>query len=231
FEKLFIGSNAGTFSTPFEAATNDSFEVGLKYQTPDNRIGVTLSAYLNRVKNGQLFDFAFTGPTTLAYFFVNQDYDTRGVELEGHVELLPDLVLRGAVSALDTEFVNTPPGSSTGVQDGNEVPLAANLSAFLGIDYRLRGARVGLPGDVLMGADWSYVGERQVDAANRWQLPAYHLVNVRLGWAVGGGSVYIFANNLFDERPVYTGAEYAPDVHAVAIGPGRIVGIGGEFTF
>lgn len=80
-------------------------------------------------------------------------------------------------------------------------------------------------------AQYQYVGDREVDIQNTSELDAYHMVNGRLGWDDEGFNVYAFVNNLLDDEPEYFGSTYTPSVHSVAVGPGRVFGVGLRLTF
>ncbi|MEM9631899.1 MAG: TonB-dependent receptor [Pseudomonadota bacterium] len=230
YEKLLIGAANGTPTVPFEAATNDAFEAGLKFRSLDNRFTANVATFYNRVKNGQMFDYTFSGPSVV-YYFTNQDYNTWGIELEGAAEVVDNFFVRGSVTLQDSELVNVSPSTLTGAKNGNQVPLAPNVSTNLGVDYRLSGDLLGMEGDIVLGAEWTYVGERQADPANSWDIPSYNLFNTRLAWEHDSASMYLFANNITDERPIYFASTYSPDVHAVSIGQGRVLGAGLSLKF
>ena len=225
YEKLLIGSSTGVETLPFASSTNDAFEAGLKYRSAEGRINANISAFHNNVADGQIFDFAFSGPTVV-YFFANQDYRTKGLEADADILLTPDLKLRGSIALVDSEFVNVSATSTTGAVNGNKVPLAPEITATLGLDYRFDANAIGLSGEFTLSADWTHVGARQADQANSFEIPEYDLVNLRFNWQRGATDFYLFANNVFDERPIYYAATYAPTVHSVALGQGRVVGFG-----
>ncbi|MEM1428083.1 MAG: TonB-dependent receptor, partial [Pseudomonadota bacterium] len=230
YEKLLIGSANGDTAEPFRPATNDAIELGIKHRSADGRFSGNASVFYNRVKDGQIFDFAFNGPS-VEYFFTNQDYNTWGLELEGRFAVTPDLDIWGSVAWLDSELVNVSSDTSTGAEDGNQVPLAPELTANLGVNYRIDGERLGIGGEVILGGEWTYVSERTADPANSWDIPSYSLVNATAAWSRDNYSFYIFGNNLTDERPIYFAAEYTPDIHAVSVGQGRVIGAGMSIQF
>lgn len=230
YEKLLIGSADGTATDPFGAATNDTFEAGLKFRSNDGRVSANVAAFYNKVKDGQMFDYTFSGPTVF-YVFTNQDYNSWGLELDGQAELFSGFKLHGSLSLLDSELVNVSPTTRTGAVEGNEVPLAPNVSANLGVSYRLRAAPLGLPGDFLLGGEWTYVGARQADPGNSWEIPPYDLFNARVTWEKDGLRAYLFANNIADERPIYFASTYTSSAHAVSVGQGRVIGLGFSMIF
>ena len=224
YERLVIGSAAGTATEPFRPAKSRSLEAGLKFQSEDGRLRAGGSLFYNDVKDGQLFTYEAV-PAGFRYFFTNQDYESWGAEIEADFAVTDALRLRGGLGLLDSRLVNAPAGSG---RDGNKIPLAAGVTANLGVEYRLETAR----GDVTFGVDWAHVGSRQADVGNTWKIPAYNIVNARFTWDVTPAtSLYVFADNLFDERPVHFGATYTPTAHSVSVGPGRLVGVGLSMRF
>jgi len=218
FERLVIGSATGTPTEPFRAARSRAFEAGLRYQSADGRARAAATLFRNDVRDGQMFDYEVAG-TDIRYFFTNQDYVSRGLELEGEFALTPALTMRGTLGLLGSRMVNAAPGSG---REGNRVPLAAGLTAGLGVEYSVS---LGT-GELRAAVDWAYTGARQADVANTWALPAYSTVNARLTWEKDALALYAFVNNLTDTRPLLFGSTYAPDIHAVSVGRGRTVGIG-----
>ncbi len=224
YERLVIASAIGVATEPFRPAKSRSIEVGLKYESSDGRLRASGNVFRNEVRDGQLFTFEAV-PAGFRYFFTNQDYESWGAEFEAEYAATDALRLRAGLGLLDSKLVNAPAGSG---REGKEIPLAAGITASLGVDYTIATAR----GDVHLAADWAYVGSRQADVNNTWTIPSYDIVNARITWEMSESrSFYIFTDNLFDERPVHFGSTYTPDAHSVAVGPGRVVGLGLAMKF
>lgn len=221
YEKLLVGAATGVETVPFKAASNDSWEVGLKFQDPSDRLRFNVALFHNDVNNGQMFDYAFEGGA-IVYTFTNQDYRSRGLEVDGAFQVTDALRLRGSLTLLDSEMYNVLPTSNTGAANGNKVPLTPSLSTTLGFEYEFPIA--GHPAQISL--DWSHVGKRQGDIGNQFTLPSYDIVNARLSWQRGQTSFYVFANNLLDERPVHYSSQYTPTVHTASVGTGRVIGLG-----
>ena len=56
-------------------------------------------------------------------------------------------------------------------------------------------------------------------------------MNARVGWQGRAAGVYLFVNNLNDEKYDAIGASYGPNAEAVRPGYGRTVGIGASLSF
>lgn len=66
---------------------------------------------------------------------------------------------------------------------------------------------------------------------NSYDLSSYGLANARIGWDGDTAKVYLFANNIFDERYEAVGTYYGLGVEAVTVGLGRTVGVGMNVKF
>lgn len=224
YERLVLASAVGLATEPFRPAKSRSIEAGLKYQSADGRLRASGSLFMNKVKDGQLFTFEAV-PQGFRYFFTNQDYESHGAEFEAEFAATDALRLRGGIGLLDSKLVNAPEGSA---RAGKEIPLAARVTASLGVEYTIATAR----GDLRLAADWAHVGSRMSDVDNTWKIPSYDIVNTRVSWDISDSHMlYAFADNMFDERPVHFGSTYTPDAHSVSVGPGRVVGLGLAMTF
>lgn len=230
YEKLLVGSATGVKTDPFKSATNTTWETGLKYVSADDRMNINAALFHNDVKDGQMFDFEFR-EGLVYYTFTNQDYRSYGLELDGAYQATADLQLRASLTLLDSEMQSVSATTNTGASKGNEVPLTPNVSATLGFDYRIAVTSVNLFDDILLSADWLYVGDREGDIGNNFKLPDHDILNARVSWRRGDNSLYLFGHNLLDERPVHFSSEYTPDIHTASVGTGRILGLGLSIAF
>ncbi|MEN5081218.1 TonB-dependent receptor [Bosea sp. TWI1241] len=224
FDKVTLNSALGLPNRAFSPSTGWTYELGAKSDFLDGRARLNASLFFNDVEKGQIIDFLVSG-STVSYVFANQDYRSRGFELEGSLRLTDQLSLNGSFGLTRSELVNVPV-TQTRYRNGNAVPNAPSVTASFGVDYRLPASLIGLPGEFLARASYQYVGQREADLANNFKLDAYHIVNGRIGWSGRDTQVYAFANNLLDERPQLYGAAYSPAVHSMAVGRGRVIGLG-----
>src|SRR5262249_12651508 len=114
---------------------------------------------------------------------------------------------------------------------GNAVPNVPGVTATIGAQYQLSASVVGLDGDFVGHADWQYVGTRAADVANSFNLAAYSVVNLRVGWKGKAFELYGFAYNLFDQRYQTWGQSFGPTMPTVRVGQGQILGLGSTIRF
>ncbi|WP_411036360.1 TonB-dependent receptor [Shinella sp. BYT-45] len=223
FQKSTDYAPLGVAALPFDPATSWTYEVGVKAQVTDD-LRFNANVFYNDVKDGQL---SFFNPSTLTLYYANQDYRSYGVEAGVTATLPNGLELTGGFAAIQSELVNVSAGSAAaGAIEGNKVPQIPSFSANLGINYRVDAESIGIPGEFTASASYQFVGTRYTDFTNTGKMDAYHIVNARLGWERGNISVYAFANNLLDERPVHYAAPVQPGATVAYVGRGRIVGLG-----
>ncbi|MFD1330690.1 TonB-dependent receptor [Methylopila musalis] len=230
FEKATISSPLYQQNEPFKPSTGWTYEIGSKSEFLDGKAKLNASLFYNDVSDGQIISYLIDGGA-LQYFFANQNYDSYGFELEGSAQLSERFTVRGGLGVTESELKNVKKTPTTTYKNGNEVPNTPNVTVTLGAQYVLPGVAIGLPGDVFARADYQYVGKRAADVANSFDLKAYHLVNARLGWTIDKFQVYGFANNLLDKRPQLFGATYAANAHAMAVGRGRVIGLGSTYAW
>lgn len=100
----------------------------------------------------------------------------------------------------DDDFAGSPLAGPNAAAGGNRLPLVPAQQAKAGGRLRLR---AGAAGGVDLGLDARYVGRQWArgDEANETApLPAYALVNARVGYDVGRWAVAAVVTNLFDSQ-------------------------------
>jgi iron complex outermembrane receptor protein len=223
-----VNNPVGKPEVPFPASTSWTYETGFKSEFLDRRLSLTGALFLNDVKNGHLFVF-----NTLAAVFTVAalDYRSWGGELEATAHVAPGFDVFGGIGVTQAELVNVPLGSATGAKSGNRVPNVAPLTANLGVQYQTSAATLRMAGDIYFRGNYQFVGTRAVDVANSFDLPSYGIVNGKIGWKWKNFDTYVFANNLFDKRYEVFGQSFGPTVASVAVGQGRIIGVGATAKF
>lgn len=223
FGRSTINAAIGKDTTAFQASEGLTYETGIKTKMLGGRVENTFGLFYNDISKGQLVSFdSSTFP--VAFTFVNQDYDSYGLEWEGRALLTETLSLSGGVGLTKSKLKNTATNAALRIREGNRVPGTPRLTANAEITWDFLQ-------DFSASAQYQFVGSRSVDVQNSYDLASYNMVNLRLGWGDEDFSVYTFANNLLDERPEYNGATYSDTVHSVGVGPGRVIGLGISKTF
>lgn len=225
------GSNLpGGKSEPFfPTSTSWSYEAGFKSTLLDGRATLNGAVFYNDVRNGHLYVF---NRSLLTYQTAALDFDTYGGEIEGSFQVTPEFSLLGSLGYTHAELKNVPLNSTTGAKSGNRVPNVPEFTATIGGEYRTDASKIGInQGEIYINASYHFTDSRAVDVANNYDLSSYGLTNLRMGWDGETAKVYLFANNVFDERYEAVGTYYGPGVEAVTVGKGRTVGVGMNVKF
>src|SRR5262249_51122591 len=159
------------------------------------------------------------------------DYQSYGAEFEVTVRPLKGLEFFGGLGLTRAYLVNVPANSPTGAMSGNAVPNAPGVTATLGGQFTVPGSALGVGGDFVGHANWQYVGQRAADVSNSFDLSAYGVVNLRVGWKGDAFELYGFAYNLFDQRYQTWGQSFGPTTPTVRVGQGQILGLGSTIRF
>lgn len=219
FEKTFQYSPLGLPTVAFRPATVWTYEVGAKAEiAPGFRVNAAL--FYNDVRDGQLASF---DPATFLPFMVNQNYRSYGIEAGISARIAEGLELTAGGALIKSQITRGPLPAIV----GNEVPQVPSVTANLGLNYRTSVAALGMPGELVARAEYQFVGARYSDISNTPKMAAYHMINGKLGWERDNISVYVFARNLLDQRPLSYAFTYAPGATATYIsGNGRVIGLG-----
>ncbi|WP_052080933.1 TonB-dependent siderophore receptor [Pseudomonas sp. ML96] len=190
---------AGSLIDPSEGK---QWEVGLKYQPNGSDDLYSLSLFDIRQQN------VATKLANESFYRNVGEVQSRGVELEGRVQLTDNLRLLGSYTYTDVEYSKSyfSADISQVVTDvkGNTPAQAPEHMASLWADYRFnQGALTG----VGAGLGVRYVGKSWADAENTVHVPSYTLWDALLSYDLAqvglhGASVRLNANNLLDERYV-----------------------------
>lgn len=223
FEKATTYAPYGVVQSPFDPATSWTYELGSKAQVTD-WLRLNGALFYNDVRDGLLTSF---DNATLTAHLTNQDYRSYGFEAGATATLLNGLDVTGGLSVIQTKLVNvTPQSIAAGAGEGNKVPQVPAFSANIGLDYTFSAQHLGVPGAFKATVNYQYVGTRYSDVANTGKLDPYNLVNAKLGWQNDRMNLYVFANNLLDERPVYYAVPITSGASAAYVGRGRVFGLG-----
>lgn len=217
----------GPDSAPYAAGTVDSLELGAKHESADGTLRLDAAIFSNRVRNDHLLAF---DPTDSSSHMVNADTRSRGLELNTRWRAGAGFTLSGGLTWLDGSIrshavTNTPAGD---VNAGNRLPDVARLSVLLGVQWEHPlPAFAGLAAPTLDAAlTVRHVGRRTADPQNSFDLDSYRKIDLHVGVTSGSTEVYLWGDNLLDERYDLYGYYFSPTLTVGMPSPGRSVGIG-----
>ncbi|MCG8640278.1 MAG: TonB-dependent receptor [Desulfobacterales bacterium] len=229
---VFSGDNSDLF---VKAAEIDSYELGMKMETPDKKAGLNVALFFNNIKDDHV---SFVDLMTLTGRVGNNDTETKGIEIEGFWKVGNGFTISGGGGYTDTEITSVPE-TSQDVKVGNAVPDAPEWNATVSVSHNLPLPSFwGMKSPSLFTTVTNkYVGERQGDAANSFQFDAYNKLDFRMGVMSEHLEFYVWGDNLFDEVYDLYGYNMGNSVHdgSKVIGGapsrGRILGVGLAYYF
>lgn len=189
---------AVTEIVPFDPEFTTNYELAFRSQWLDGRLTVNANAFFTDWSDQQV---SIQGPsaTPLDVFVDNVgESELYGMELTIDFRPQAGLSIFATLGLLHTEFTDFPfafvPGEFENLA-GNEFPAAPNVTASAGFSYEDSSG---------FYTSWSasYSGEQESEVANLApnRNGDYFLVNARAGFRGEIFDIYVFANNLFDER-------------------------------
>jgi iron complex outermembrane receptor protein len=220
-----------TQSPPYKASDSNAFEVGFKMESPERRLSLNGALFLTKVKDDHLLGYDMS---TYAANTINADTESRGAELEGVWRIGQGFELQGGLSYVSAKITNDVLGVSGGdVQRDNrktDVPRwsgnvalshHAHLPEFMGLAAPALNSRLS----------YQYVGKRPVDAQNHFNLGSYRKLDLRVGVVSGSTEIYLYGDNLLDEKYEHFGYWAMPNVTMGVPARGRTFGVGMQVFF
>ncbi|MGR3273700.1 TonB-dependent receptor [Acaryochloris marina NIES-2412] len=179
----------------FEPERSWNFEVGVKSNWLDNRLGLNLSLFTNSIEDYQVVTVDPITFNPVGIF--NGNANVRGLELEMRATPVEGLDLTASLGLLDAEFTDFTDVATGTDFTGNRLPFSPSFTFNLAAQYR---SSFGL----FVRGELQGIGETFFDEANAQNIKqeAYVLANARLGYEFGRSGIFLFANNLFDTRYV-----------------------------
>ena len=231
-EYIFLGDNADLV---VDAATIDSYELGMKLETTDKYAGVNVALFFNDIKDDHV---SYVDLTTMSNKVANNDTETKGLEIEGFWRPGNGFTITVGGGYTDAE-ITCVPETSMDVKEGNDVPFTPNWNATVSISHNLPLPSFwGMQSPSLFAtATNRYVGDRKGDAANSFELDAYNKLDFRMGIMSEHLEFYVWGDNLLDEiYDLYgynlgTSAVDGSDVIVGGPARGRILGVGVAYYF
>ncbi|WP_440864145.1 TonB-dependent receptor [Symbiopectobacterium purcellii] len=226
FPNFTNNAPSGMRDEPYQASSSWSYEVGSKNRVAGGRGEWNLALFYNQVRNEHMF-----AKERNSMAFTPQSIDTAsyGAELEGGWQVAEHWRLGGGVGYTHAELRNVPSNvaDKTWARDGYRVPAVPRFTTSLTMAYYDSAAVLGIPAaNVFALAQHQFIAQREANVDNNFTLPAYRQINLRAGLEFPSLDVYLFAQNLTNERPQYTGISYMPGVNVVTVGHGRVIGAG-----
>ncbi|MEM9808543.1 MAG: TonB-dependent siderophore receptor [Cyanobacteria bacterium P01_D01_bin.56] len=176
---------------PFEPTRGTQYEVGIKTDFLDSRLSATLAAYDLTKTNVLTPD---SDPLLAQRGFSEQvgEQRSRGVELDVTGEILPGWNIIVSYALTDTEVTED---NSDPSNEGNRFANVPEHQASLWTTYEIQeGDLEGLG----FGLGLFYVGERQGDLANSFQVDDYLRTDAALYYRRNGFNAALNFRNLFD---------------------------------
>ena len=190
-------ASVASFFNPVIGTTSDGElfvpETGLQYE-----VGVKYApTFLDALFTVALFDLTrqnvpTSDPTNIFAQVQTGEMRSRGIELEGKVNVTEDLRFTAAFTAYDIDITEDTNPSLIG-----KTPfIVPEVQASAWIDYTIRGNAFD---GVNLGAGLRYIGKSWADNENTLEVPAVTLIDASIGYEKDNWGVNLVATNLFDK--------------------------------
>jgi len=177
------------------------YEAGVKSEWLDGQLSATIAGFVLQKTNIEMTD-----PDNTNFSVATGEAESRGVELDISGQVVSGWRLIGSYAYTDTEIVE----DDNEELEGNTFPEAAEHSGSVWSTYELQdGALRGLK----FGGGLFYVGEREGDRANSFQLPSYTRIDATLSYGRDNWRVGLNLKNLTDTEHVVATAGSFSKIH------------------
>lgn len=221
---------SGIQDTPYQAAKTNSYEIGTKWQSEDNRLEASASVFYNKTRNEHLY-VLIDPMTSWANTTENFDTTSKGAELEASWQINEHFKLGGNIAYTDAKISKVPANTLSAAKAGNRIPDTPRWSASLSADYTTPIYLFNQDADFNAHIDYHFTGKRTEDVDNNFLLKSAHILNTRFGISTNNSEIYIWGKNLLNNRSPIYGYQFAPDVRFGSIREGRAVGVGYRYRF
>lgn len=200
------------FLEPKEA---EGFETGIKLELLEGRLLTTLAYFDTTQRNIATEDLNFPG---LGFVVASGEQRSRGVEFDISGEVLPGWNILAGYAYTDAEITD-----DNVFPVGNQLPGTPRHRASLWTTYEIQqGDLQGLG----FGLGLNFVGERQGDLDNSFQLDSYFLTKVAIFYRRDNWRLALHINNLFDVNYI----EGIPNSRLSGIVPGKPLTVVGSIV-
>ncbi len=172
---------------PFEPEEGEGYEVGVKAQLLEDKLFATL-AYFDITKQ----NVVVTDPNFALASIATGEQQSRGVELDVAGEVLPGWNIIAAYAYIDAEVTANELNPAI---VGNKLFNVPKHSASLWTTYEIQSGNLQGLG---FGVGFNYVGEREGDLDNSFQVDSYFLTNAAIFYRRDNWRFALNFKNLFD---------------------------------
>ena len=217
--------NSGTnfFGDPFSPETSKSYEMGLRYVSPDKNITGTLAAYWMKKNNILTND---PNPDHSGFSITGGSARSRGIEADINAKLPGDIDIYATYAFIDAEWRSAALDVfSLSIEPGDPlINIPKHTINFL----VTKGFEFESLGKFTVGAGVNYVSKRLGETASDFYLPDYTLVRLLANYEPSESvRLSVDVTNLFNEE--YYPASYHR--YWVAPGQGRAVTFRATYSF
>jgi len=176
--------------------TATQYEIGAKANFFDERLSVTAALFELTQTN-----LAEPDPLNPDFNILVGEVRSRGLELDVAGKITDNFSLIATYTLLDAEITE----STTGFQGNRPASVPRNSASLWGKYDFTQGALTGLS----LAAGLIYVGDRQGDSENTFDVPGYVRVDLAAAYQVDNLTFRLGIENLFDERYVESSSDTA----------------------
>jgi iron complex outermembrane receptor protein len=180
--------------------TVENYEAGIKGAVFGGRFSYQAEAFLLNFSNLVVAETSPSGEPVLRNAGGER---LKGVELEIHCHLTPDLALAASIAWHDARFTNFVLDEGAGPENvsGNQLTLAPHILAAAGLLY---GPAEGFHGTMVV----NYIGRRFLDEENQAPASGYATLAATVGYRFGRYDLVLSGSNLTNQRPPVTQSEF-----------------------
>ena len=186
----------------FDPEYSDNFEAGFKTSLLDNKVNISVSAFLIKWKQMQLYNLV--APFTYARENVG-NAESMGFEFEISAILVKGLQLDANLGLNKTkykDFLLTRVNYGTGVETktnvgGNSLSNTPSHTIYIGAQYELP---ISKKLKAVVRGEIRNMGQYYADIQNTLNQPSYSLVNTRVGLTYQNCGLFFWGQNLTNEK-------------------------------
>ena len=214
----------------FEPETLDAHEIGVKWQSDNERIRINGAVFYSDYQDAQVTFFdKLGGPITANA----GEIDIKGLELEITALITDDLILDIGYGYIDAAYnkINPVEGLSLTLDKSAKLVNTPENSLHIGLDYSLYFDE----SDMAFRVDYAYTDDVFNDSQNSKFLfqEAYDMFNASIRFNLNESIGFVaFVNNLTDKRVIKSGnSNFGLGFHSASYNRPREFGLAIKYTF